>query len=116
MSEAGAGGGASSYRIGENDALTVVSGMQMTGQRAACWAAVTPNGRFGYVTNAGTGNISGFAIGQDGSAALLDTNGVTAATGGNRTDVALSHDGRHMYVRVGALSRIAVSRSTSTAP
>lgn len=107
VSEAGAGGGASSYRIGENGSLTVVSGMQMTGQRAACWAVVTPNGRYGYVTNAGTGNISGFAIAQDGSAALLNADGVTAVTGGNPTDVALSHNGQYMYVRVGALGQIA---------
>ena len=55
----------------------------MTGRRAACWAVVTKNGRYGYVTNAGRGNISGFAIAQDGSAALLDADGVTAVTGGN---------------------------------
>jgi 6-phosphogluconolactonase len=108
VSEAGAGGGASSYHINDNASLTVISGMQMTGQRAACWAVVTPNGRYGYVTNAGTGNISGFAIGQDGSASLLNADGVTAVTGGNPTDVALSHNGQYMYVRVGALGRITV--------
>jgi hypothetical protein len=52
------------------------------GQRAACWAVVTKNGRYGYVINAGTGNISGFAIGQDGSATLLNEDGITATTGG----------------------------------
>ena len=54
----------------------------MTGQRAACWAVLTPDGRFGYVSNAGRGT-SGFAIGRDGSAELLDADGVTAVTGGN---------------------------------
>jgi 6-phosphogluconolactonase (cycloisomerase 2 family) len=108
VSEAGIGGGASSYRLGDDGSLTVVSGMQMTGQRAACWAVVTKNGRYGYVTNAGTGNISGFTIGSDGSASLLNADGVTAVTGGNPTDVALSHDGQFMYVRVGAFNRIAV--------
>jgi hypothetical protein len=58
--------------------------MVMTGQRAACWAVVTKNGRFGYVTDAGTGNISGFAIGRDRSASLFNDNGVTAVMGGNR--------------------------------
>jgi len=51
VSEAGPGGGASSYRIGEDAALDPVSTMVMTGQRAACWAVVTRNGRFGYVIN-----------------------------------------------------------------
>lgn len=110
VSEAGAGGGASTYRVTEGSELTDVSSMLMTGQRAACWAVVTKDGRFGYVTNAGTGNISGFAIHPDGSGALLDADGVTAVTGGNPTDAALSHDSRYLYARVAALSRIAIFR------
>jgi 6-phosphogluconolactonase (cycloisomerase 2 family) len=108
VSEASAGSGASSYRIRPAGALTPVSSMVMTGQRAACWAVVTKNGRNGYVTNAGTGNISGFAIGQDGSASLLNADGVTAVTGGNPSDVAVSHDSRYLYARVAATNAIAV--------
>jgi 6-phosphogluconolactonase (cycloisomerase 2 family) len=110
VSEAGAGGGASTYRLRRNGDLDAISSNVMTGQRAACWAVLTPDGRFGYVTNAGTGNISGFAIGRDGSAELLDANGVTAATGGNPTDMAMSEDGRYLYARVGATTTIAVFR------
>ena len=113
VSEAGVGGGASSYRIGANGSLTPVSSMVMTGQRAACWAAVTKNGRYGYVTNAGTGNISGFAIGQDGSASLLDADGVTAVTGGNPQDMTLSLDSSYLYARVPALGIIAIFRVRS---
>jgi 6-phosphogluconolactonase len=109
VSEAGAGGGASTYRIDEGH-LDPISAMIMTGQRAACWAILTPNGRFGYVTNAGTGNISGVALARDGSATLLDADGITAVTGGNPTDMAMSADGRYLYARVGALSQIAVFR------
>jgi 6-phosphogluconolactonase len=108
VSEAGTGGGASSYRIGADGSLTPVSSMVMTGQRAACWAVVTGNGRYGYVTNAGTGNISGFRIGQDGSAALLNADGVTAVTGGNPTDVGVSNDSRFLYALVNATNSIAV--------
>ena len=107
MSEAGTGGGASSYRVGPAGALTPVSSMVMTGQRAACWTVVTKNGRYGYVTNAGTGNISGFVLGQDGSASLLNADGVTAVTGGNPTDAAVSHDSRFLYARVAAANSIA---------
>ena len=113
VSEAGAGGGASTYRIGTGGALTPVSAMVMTGQRAACWAVVTKNGRYGYVTNAGTGNISGVAIGHDGSASLLDADGVTAITGGNPTDVALSGNSRFLYARVSATNEIAAFRIRS---
>jgi 6-phosphogluconolactonase (cycloisomerase 2 family) len=48
-------------------ALALASSMVRTGHRAVCWAVVTKNGRFGYVTNAGTGNISSFAVDQDAS-------------------------------------------------
>jgi 6-phosphogluconolactonase len=113
VSEAGEGGGASSYRVGADGSLAPVSSMVMTGQRAACWAVVTKNGRYGYVTNAGTGNISGFAIGAGGSATLLDADGVTATTGGNPTDAALSANSRFLYVRVSATSSIAVFRIRS---
>jgi 6-phosphogluconolactonase len=108
VSEAGAGGGASSYRIGTGGALEPVSSMVMTGQRAACWTVATKNGRYGYVTNAGTGNISGFAIGQDGSVSLLNADGVTAITGGNPTDMALSHNSHYLYALVNATNSIAV--------
>lgn len=107
VSEAGTGGGASTYRFHE-DGLDAISSNVMTGQRAACWAVVTPNGRFGYVTNAGTGNISGFAIAPDGTAELLDASGVSATTGGNPTDMAMSQDGHYLYARVANLSAIAI--------
>jgi 6-phosphogluconolactonase (cycloisomerase 2 family) len=110
VSEAGAGGGASTYRLRRSGELDAISSNVMTGQRAACWAVLTPDGRFGYVTNAGTGNISGFAIARDGSAELLDANGVTAATGGNPTDMAMSEDGHYLYARIGAINAIAVFR------
>jgi 6-phosphogluconolactonase len=113
VSEAGAGGGASSYRIHEDGGLETVSSNVMTGQRAACWAVATKNGRFGYVTNAGTGNISGFAIAPTGESTLLDADGVTATTGGNPTDAALSNNSRFLYVRVSALSEIAIFRIAS---
>ena len=113
VSEAGAGGGASSYGIDAAGQLAPISSMVTTGQRAACWAVLSNNGHFGYVTNAGTGNISGFTVAQDGSIALLNADGVTAVTGGNPTDVAISNDGHYLYARIAALNRIAIFRVES---
>lgn len=110
VSEAGTGGGTSTYTIDDTFQIMPASSMLMTGQRAACWAIVTRNGRFGYVTNAGTGNISGFHIEPDGTAALLNADGVTAVTGGNPTDMAMSNDSQYLYVRVAALDAIAIFR------
>jgi 6-phosphogluconolactonase (cycloisomerase 2 family) len=110
VSEAGAGGGASSYVIDHDAGLRTASSNVMTGQRAACWTVVTPSGRFGYVTNAGTGNISGFRLAADGTASLLDANGVTATTGGNPTDAAISRDGTFLYARIAATAQVAIFR------
>ena len=61
VSEAGAST-VSSYRLGAAGALGVLSASLPVGQGAACWIAVSPDGRFAYTGNA-SGSISGFAIG-----------------------------------------------------
>lgn len=89
----------SSYGIGGDGTLTTLSGSVGTGQTAACWAAVTPDGRFVYVTNTGSGSISGYAIGFDGRIELLDKDGRTGITGDGSTpiDVAITGSGRYLY-------------------
>ena len=52
-------------------------------------------------------------VSRDGSATLLDDDGVTATTRGNPTDVALSNHSRYLYARVAALNSIAVFRIES---
>ena len=64
VSEAGAST-VSSYRLADGALRTVTASLPV-GQGAACWVAVSPNGRFAYTGNA-AGGISGFAIGRDGS-------------------------------------------------
>jgi 6-phosphogluconolactonase len=71
VSEAGASS-VSSYRVGAGGSLRTVTASLLVGQGAACWVAVSPNGRFAYTGNA-AGGISGFAIGRDGSLRALGT-------------------------------------------
>ena len=52
------------WRVG---ALHVITGSLTDGGKAACWIAVTQNGRYAYTTNTGTGTISGFKIAHNGS-------------------------------------------------
>jgi 6-phosphogluconolactonase len=70
---------ASSYRLGFGG-LRLVSASVPTLQGAACWVAVTPDGRFAYTGNAATGSITGFAIDRDGALTRLDADGRTAST------------------------------------
>jgi 6-phosphogluconolactonase (cycloisomerase 2 family) len=89
----------SSYEIGRDGTVTPLSASVATGQTAACWAAVTPNGRFVYATNTGSGSITGYAIDFDGQIALLDEDGRTGITGDGSTpiDVVITADGTYLY-------------------
>jgi 6-phosphogluconolactonase (cycloisomerase 2 family) len=71
VSEAGASS-VSSYRLERGGALRTLTASLLVGQGAACWVAVSPNGRFAYTGNA-AGGISGFAIGRDGSLTAIGT-------------------------------------------
>ena len=50
----------SSYRISDDGQLGIISASVPTTETAACWVAVTPNGRFAYVTNTASGTVSGY--------------------------------------------------------
>ena len=69
VSEAGAST-VSSYRL--DGSLRTVTASLPVGQGAACWVAVSPNGRFAYTGNA-AGGITGFAVGRGGSLTALGT-------------------------------------------
>jgi 6-phosphogluconolactonase len=89
----------SSYELNRHGALTTLSSSVGTGQTAACWVAVTPNGRYVYVTNTGSGSISGYRVDFDGALALLDEDGRTGVTGAGSTpiDVVVTDSGRYLY-------------------
>ncbi len=89
----------SSYQISDDGDLAVISGAVPTHQAAACWLLTARNGRFIYTANAGSGSISGFGVGHDGSLHLLDQDGVTGLTGSGShpTDMVQSRNGRFLY-------------------
>jgi 6-phosphogluconolactonase (cycloisomerase 2 family) len=90
----------SSYDLSPSGTLSVVSPSVGTTETAACWVVVTGNGRFAYVTNTGSGTVSGYAIGRHGSLTLLDPDGVTALTGAGSSpiDADISHNSRFLFV------------------
>lgn len=92
------GSAASSYRVDERSAaVTVISASVPNAQAAACWLAVTPNGRFAYTANAGTSNLSSYRIARSGRLELV--NAVAGSNGANAgaTDIAVSSDGRQLF-------------------
>lgn len=92
-----AAGTASSYEVGENGRLTVISGAVATHQGAPCWLVVTTDGRFAYTANTPSGTISGFRVSPDASLTLLDASGRTATVGAGNVDLALTPDSRYLY-------------------
>jgi 6-phosphogluconolactonase (cycloisomerase 2 family) len=102
VSETGSGGpnssAISSYSVQSNGTLTPISSSVPTLGSANCWNVVTPDGRFVYVSNAGSGSISGFAIGSGG--ALTPLPGTILAlnpSGSSNIDITVSSDGKFLY-------------------
>jgi 6-phosphogluconolactonase len=92
------GSAISSYAVLANGTLSAVSTSVPTFGAANCWNATTPDGRFVYVSNAGSATISGFAIG--GSGALTPLPGTVLGanpTGATNLDIAVSSDGKFLY-------------------
>ena len=74
----------------------VISASVGTTQTAACWVVVTPNGRYAYVTNTGSGTISSYAVQKSGQLTLAQP--VAATAGAGPIDAALSASGGHLFV------------------
>jgi 6-phosphogluconolactonase (cycloisomerase 2 family) len=122
VSETGPGGpnlsAISSYSVQSNGALTPISSSVPTLGSANCWNVVTPDGRFVYVSNAGSGSISGFAIG--GGGALTPLPGTVLAlnpTGSANIDITVSADGKFLYslnAGSGAVGMFAIQSTNGT--
>jgi 6-phosphogluconolactonase len=89
---------ASSYALPSPAALAPLSASVGDTRSEVCWAVVSKNGRFAYVTNFGDGTISSYAIEPDGRIELLDPVAATTVEGEKGVrDEALSSDGRYLY-------------------
>jgi 6-phosphogluconolactonase len=89
---------ASSYSLSAPGELRPLSASVADTRSEVCWAAVTKDGRFVYVTNFGDGTISSYRVREDGGLELAEA--VAAATrlgeAGVR-DEAITRDGRFLY-------------------
>ncbi|WP_251106305.1 lactonase family protein [Alloacidobacterium dinghuense] len=92
------GSAVSSYAILPNGTLSAISTSVPTLGAANCWNAVTPDGRFVYVSNAGSSTISGFAISATGVLSALPGTVVGEnPNGAGNLDIAVSADGKFLY-------------------
>jgi 6-phosphogluconolactonase len=84
----------SSYSVGSDGVLSTISASIPDNEAAACWIAVTKNGRFAYTTNTGSGSISSYSVAHDGSLGLLAQVAAATGAGSTPTDLAQSAGGR----------------------
>jgi 6-phosphogluconolactonase (cycloisomerase 2 family) len=101
----------SSYEFGRHGSTTpeLISGSIASTQTAACWVAITPNGRFGYTGNTGSDSVTAYRIGANGELVLLAP--IAAQSGPTPVDVAVAPDGRRLFVlnRGGNMTAFAIA-------
>jgi 6-phosphogluconolactonase len=81
-------------------------------QTAPCWVTITPDGRYLFAVNTGSGTISRYSIAPGGALTLLGSTTVSATGGVGAVDPGVSPDGRYLYVnesRVGSVGAFAIS-------
>jgi len=89
---------ASSYAVAAPGQLTPVTGSVGDTRSEVCWAAVSKDDRYVYVTNFGDCTISSYSIGEDGAIELAEA--VAASTRMGKAgirDEAISSNGRFLY-------------------
>ena len=86
----------SSYTLGGNGSLNVISASVPTTETAACWVAVTNNGKFAYAANTGSASVTGYEV-RNAGLDLLNADGKTGNTGTTPIDAAVSRNSQFLY-------------------
>jgi 6-phosphogluconolactonase len=103
VSETGPAGGSnastiSSYAVTPTGTLSPISTAVPTLGAANCWSAVTPNGQWVYISNAGSSTISGFNINANGTLTPIGPTVVGInPSGSTNLDITVSADGKFLY-------------------
>jgi 6-phosphogluconolactonase (cycloisomerase 2 family) len=101
VSEAvGGGAGAStlsSYVLNGDGSAALVSPAVPSGQSAACWVVTTRDGRYAFVSNTASDNLSTYRIGENGETVLASAIAARTGNGSGPTDMAMDPDSRFLY-------------------
>ena len=88
----------SSYTVTPDGNITAITQSLRTLGDGNCWNALTPDGKYVYVSNSATATIAGFSIGAGG--ALTPIGGTILGSnpaGSINLDIAVSGDGKYLY-------------------
>lgn len=87
----------SSYSVTGNGSLSPITLGLPTFGSADCWNAVTPDGKWVYVSNAGSSTISGFSLHSNGVLTPIGSTVVgTNPQGSTNLDITINQDGRYL--------------------
>lgn len=93
------GSSTSTYRITDDETLEPISKAVPNFQTSNCWIRFTPDGRYAYTGNTGSGSVSSYRVSPQGELTLLAV--VAANTGGFASvpiDLDITRDGKFLYV------------------
>jgi 6-phosphogluconolactonase len=111
----GGGSAASSYAVANGGTLQVISGSVPSQGAGACWNIVTSDGKFGVLTNAGSGNETLYLVSETGQ---LSFHSITLAEQNTAPlDTALTANGLFLYTldgAAGAISEFRLDESSQT--
>jgi 6-phosphogluconolactonase len=96
-------GSVSSYATAAISTAPITSALA-NGERGTCWLALTPNGRYAYVSNTQSGTISSYSVATSGALTLLAQTAAISALGSSSQplDIAVAQDGSRLYQLYGA--------------
>jgi len=88
----------STYTINSNGSLTAITQSLRTFGDGNCWNAISPNGKWVYVDNAGTFTVAGFSIAPTGALTpIANTILSTLPDGATNLDMTISGDGKFLF-------------------
>jgi 6-phosphogluconolactonase (cycloisomerase 2 family) len=87
----------SSYALLPQGRLKVISGSVPTNQMASCWVSVCPCGHHAHVSSTGSGAITLFSVGEDGSLSFRESVFSTPNGAGLPIDNGVSPYGHYLY-------------------
>ena len=94
MGASGAGSG-TSYIIGGNGKIKDINGARPNYQSAPCWVAIAKYGRFAYMTNTASNNVSSYYVAPWGGLYLVESD--AGETGKGPLDIVVAANNYYVY-------------------
>ena len=104
----GAGlGTVSAFTDSPTGVLTPVGNSPIADQQTApCWVIISPDGRYLFAVNTGSGTISRYSIAAAGGLTLIGSTTVAVQGGVGAVDPGMSPDGRFLYINESKIASV----------